>query len=159
MALCYLGLGSNLRMPQRQLRQALSALRKLPRSTIVRQSRIYSSIPLGVRAQPAYCNMVVVIQTLLPAKSLLHHCQSIENKQQRIRKVHWGARTLDIDVLLYGRESINHHDLIIPHPYMLVRDFVLIPLVEISPLACLPDGRLVSSYLTSCKKHVIPIHH
>lgn len=146
-------------MPKRQLRQAISALRKLPRSTITAQSRVYLSRPLGVRAQPTYYNMVVAIQSSLPAKSLLRHCQSIENKQQRTRKVRWGARTLDIDLLLYGNKSINLHDLTIPHQYMLERDFVLIPLLEVAPLACLPNGKLVSSYLTSCKTHVIPIQH
>ena len=159
MTRCYLGLGSNLGMPKRQLRQALIALRKLPRSSISAQSSVYLSKPLGVRAQPTYYNMVIAIQTSLPAKRLLHYCQSIENKQQRIRKVHWGARTLDIDLLLYGNKSINLHDLTVPHQHMLSRDFVLIPLFEIAPLACLPNGQLISSYLTSCKRHVIPMHH
>jgi 2-amino-4-hydroxy-6-hydroxymethyldihydropteridine diphosphokinase len=128
---CYLGLGSNLRGPKRQLNQAIASLRTLPRSIIKKQSRVYRSLPMGVRAQPNYCNQVIAIQTTLPALALLRHCQSIEKKQQRIRKRHWGARTLDIDILLYGHQQICTRDLTIPHPRMLERDFVLIPLLEI----------------------------
>lgn len=154
MTRCYLGLGSNLRSPTRQLRQAVATLRLLPRSTVIKLSRIYVSKPLGVRAQPAYCNMVISLQTSLPAKSLLYHCQLIENKQQRTRKLHWGARTLDIDLLLYGNQVIGMRDLIVPHPHMLTRDFVLIPLLEIEPSVRMPSGQLINRHLTSCEKHV-----
>lgn len=153
MTQCYLGLGSNLQAPKRQLRQAIASLRKLPHSTITGQSSIYLSKPLGVRAQPSYYNMVVSIHTLLPPKRLLHHCQLIEKKQQRICKRHWGARTIDIDILLYGNKAINLNELTIPHPHMLTRDFVLIPLVEIAPFSRLPNGQLINTYLMSCKKY------
>ena len=128
---CYLGLGSNLRSPRRQLNQAIASLRTLPRSAITQQSRVVHSAPLGVRAQPAYCNQVIAIQSRLPAHALLRHCQAIEKKQHRVRKKRWGARTLDIDILLYGKHTINTHHLIVPHPEILNRDFVLIPLLEI----------------------------
>ena len=141
-------------MPKRQLRLAIAALRKIPRTTIVKLSSVYISKPLGVRAQPTYCNMVIAIQTSLPPENLLWHCQSIENKQQRIRKLHWGARTLDIDILLYGHQIIDTHHLIVPHKHMLKRDFVLIPLLEIAPLVSMPNGALLQSYLTCCEKHV-----
>ena len=154
MARCYLGLGSNLRVPKRQLQRAIEALRKLPGTTIIQKSNIYSSKPLGVRAQPTYCNMVIAIQTSLPAINLLRYCQAIENKQQRTRKRHWGSRTLDIDVLLYGSKVIRSHDLTVPHPHMLTRDFVLIPLLEIAPTARLPNQQLINNYLTCCEKHV-----
>ena len=152
---CYLGLGSNLRSPQRQLRQALLALRTLPRSAIVAQSSIYSSVPCGIQSQPIYCNMVVKIHTSLPPLHLLTYCQRIENKFLRIRKKHWGARTLDIDLLLFGSRSMNHHQLSIPHPHMLTRDFVLLPLLEISPTAVLPNGEAIMSFLDDCRSHVI----
>lgn len=131
MVVCYLGLGSNLKHPKRQLNRALQALQHLPRSTITQRSSVYSSQPMGVRAQPSYCNMVIAIQTSLPPLILLGHCQSIENKQQRIRKRRWGARTLDIDVLLYGNQSIRTRNLTVPHPHLFERDFVLIPLQEL----------------------------
>ncbi len=158
MTRCYLGLGSNLSTPTRQLNQAVNALRKLPQTMITGQSRIYLSQPLGIRAQPTYCNMVIALQTKLPPFRLLYYCQAIEKQQQRIRKKHWGARTLDIDVLLYGNQSIHTHHLTIPHPHMLNRDFVLIPLVELEPELHLPNGQRVNEYLTTCKTHVIPIH-
>ena len=154
MTRCYLGLGSNLRTPKRQLKQAIESLRKLPRTNIIGLSSVYSSKPLGIRAQPPYCNKVIAIHTLLPARTLLHHCQSIERKHQRSRKRHWGARTLDIDILLYGDTIVHTHDLSIPHPHMLMRDFVLIPLLEISPNVRLPNGQLIRHHLTSCEKHV-----
>lgn len=155
MPICYLGLGSNLRVPKRQLRQGIAALRKVPRSTILQLSGIYSSRPAGVRAQPNYANMVIEIQTSLPAISLLRHCQAIENEQNRIRKIRWGARTLDIDLLLYGSQIIQKHDLIVPHPHMLARDFVLIPLLEIMPSARLPSGQLIKNYLVQHEKYLI----
>ena len=159
MTRCFLGLGSNLNMPKRQLKQAIQQLRNLPRTVIMGQSGIYLSKPLGVRAQPMYYNMVVAIQTSLPAKELLYLCQAIENKQHRIRKRHWGSRTLDIDLLLYGDKSIHSKNLTIPHPHMLMRDFVLIPLLEVNPIACLPDGQQINTHLTTCENHVIRIHH
>ncbi len=152
---CYLGLGSNLRRPTRQLRKAIATLRTLPRSVITGRSSIYSSKPLGVRAQPGYCNMVIAIQTSLPAHRLLQHCQSVETGQQRIRKRRWGARTLDIDILLYGTKTIRSRKLTVPHPQMLNRDFVLIPLLEVSPSVRLPTGQLIQPWLENCKSHVI----
>lgn len=133
MTRCYLGLGSNLRHPQRQLRCALKQLRTLDKSVIIAQSRLYATKPWGVRWQPTYVNMVVAIETQLPPHTLLRHCQAIETKQQRLRKIRWGARTLDIDVLLYGTKTIQTPTLTIPHPRMFLRDFVLIPLLDIAP--------------------------
>lgn len=131
MTLCYLGLGSNLRCPERQLKQALEKIRTIPQSVIIKRSSIYYSPPWGVKSQPPYCNMVIALQTTLPSLKLLSYCQEIENAQERIRKKRWGARTLDIDLLLFGKQKINHQRLIIPHPQMLKRDFVMIPLLEI----------------------------
>ena len=151
---CYLGLGSNLRTPRRQLHQALAQLAKLPRSQILKQSSIYLSKPCGLKAQPPYCNMVVLLQTKLPPTRLLQHCQAIENKQQRIRKRRWGARTLDIDLLLYGDACVQLHHLNIPHPEMLKRDFVLVPLIEISPHARLPNGDRLDLYRSHCENYL-----
>lgn len=151
---CYLGLGSNLRSPSRQLRQAIASLKKLPRSTVKQYSSLYSSTPVGVHAQPNYKNMVLHLQTSLPPDRLLRVCQAIEQKHNRIRKRHWGARTLDIDILLYGDQTIQTHDLIIPHPHLLTRDFVLLPLLEVAPLASLPNGKTIKDYLGCCEQHV-----
>ena len=133
MITCYLGLGSNLRSPERQLRQAAVRLKKLPKTAVITLSNIYFSPAFGRRAQPPYCNSVIEIRTCLPPQTLLRHCLAIEKKQQRVRKVRWGARTLDIDILLYGQQTIHKHRLTIPHPRMFERDFVLKPLLTIAP--------------------------
>ncbi len=155
MTRCYLGLGSNLRSPERQLRQALARLHKLPKSVITDVSRLYLSHPCGVRSQPQYVNMVIAIQTSLSAEHLLIHCQRIENKHQRLRKKRWGPRTLDIDLLLYGEQIIHHTGLTVPHPRMVQRDFVLVPLLEICPTARLPTGEPLVSYLKGCTTHLL----
>lgn len=155
MTVCYLGLGSNLGSPKRQLRQGVAALQKLPNLSITAQSRLYLSAPLGERAQPAYYNMVIAIHTRLSAQKLLRACQAIENQQQRIRQKHWGARTLDIDLLLYGNQTIKQRNLTIPHPEMLFRDFVLLPLLEIVPEIRLPNRNRIQSYLEACETHII----
>lgn len=132
MSSCYLGLGSNLRSPERQLRNALKKIKNIPRTKIQVSSKIISSKPHGTSWQPYYCNMVVCLKTRLQPIKLLDHCQKIELQQKRIRKKRWGPRTLDIDILLYGNTELNSKRLTIPHPRMHERDFVLIPLKEIN---------------------------
>ena len=156
MTLCFLGLGSNLQSPERQLRKAIVQLHKLPLSVVTSVSSLYVSKALGVRSQPQYRNMVLAVHTYLPAKRLLSYCQRIENKHHRLRKIRWGARTLDIDLLLYGNQTITNSQLTVPHPQMLQRDFVLIPLLEISPGTCFPSGEPIASYVKGCKMHLIP---
>ena len=153
MTFCFLGLGSNLRSPARQLNQAIQTLRNLPRSVITAQSKVYFSQPLGVRSQPPYLNMVIALFTTLPPKRLLHYCQEIEHKHHRVRTRQWGARTLDIDLLLYGEQQIQHHGLSIPHPELLNRDFVWAPLIDIAPNAVMPGGISIAS--AALKKTII----
>lgn len=157
MTLCYLGLGSNLRFPKRQLRLALNAIQKIPRSVIKQTSQVYRSKPYGVQSQPLFYNMVIALQTSLSPKLLLKKCQHIEKQLGRIRKKHWGARTLDIDLLLYGELELNSLDLSIPHQDMLYRDFVLIPLLEIAPTIQLPNKKSIVFYLKDCETHVHPL--
>lgn len=151
---CYLGLGSNLGSPERQLRQAFRQLQQLPKTVVTRISRLYKSAPYGVRFQPPYCNAVIEISTQLPPHHLLALCQAIEKKHHRIRKKQWGARTLDIDILLYGQIIIHDWKLKVPHPEMLKRDFVLVPLLEIAPELQLPSGETLDPFLTNCVAHV-----
>lgn len=155
MTRCYLGLGSNLRAPKRQLRQAIHGLCKLPRTVVSHRSSLYVSHPCGVRSQPQYYNMVIALDTSLPPQQLLTRCLALENKQKRLRKKRWGPRTLDIDLLLYGSQKIDNHRLTLPHPRMLERDFVLVPLLEISKEAQLPNGKPLISFLETCKKFVV----
>jgi 2-amino-4-hydroxy-6-hydroxymethyldihydropteridine diphosphokinase len=151
--ICYLGLGSNLRSPKRQLQQAIASIKRIPCSRTLKLSHFYKSAPLGIRSQPIYYNLVIALQTSLPVHVLLRHCQSIEKKQQRIRRQKWAARTLDIDLLLFGELVLKKLNLTIPHPQMLTRDFVLIPLLEIAPSIFYPKGALISTYLQDCKQY------
>ncbi|HHF7344017.1 TPA: 2-amino-4-hydroxy-6-hydroxymethyldihydropteridine diphosphokinase [Legionella feeleii] len=130
---CYLGLGSNLRSPQRQLRRALNALRTLPSTQVTKVASFYRSSAWGRKAQPDYYNTVVALQTSLTPEQLLTFCQKIERQQGRIRKIRWGSRTLDIDILLFGTRKINSTKIIVPHPRLHLRDFVFVPLLELFP--------------------------
>lgn len=130
---CYLGLGSNLRSPQRQLRQALTALSSLPSTQTTKVASFYRSKAWGRKAQPDYYNTVVALQTTLSPEQLLRYCRKIELRQGRTRKIRWGSRTLDIDILLFGTRKINSAQITVPHPRLHQRDFVFIPLLELSP--------------------------
>lgn len=130
---CFLALGSNLNRPQYQLRRAIATLRKLPRTAVIKVADFYANEAWGRKTQPGFYNTVIQICTSLTPYSLLKHCQQIEINQGRIRRVKWGARTLDIDILLYEQRKLKSPSLKIPHPEILQRDFVLIPLIEIAP--------------------------
>jgi 2-amino-4-hydroxy-6-hydroxymethyldihydropteridine diphosphokinase len=125
------GLGSNLQQPERQLRQALDALRAIAEEGVVKASSLYRSPPMGPQDQPDYINAVAVIETVLEPLELLDQLQQIEQQQGRERKRHWGERTLDLDLLLYGDQSIDHPRLQVPHPGITERSFVLLPMQEV----------------------------
>ena len=127
----YVGLGSNLDDPARQLNTALEELRQLPDSTMTGVSSLYTSPPMGPSDQPDYVNAVCALETRLGAEGLLDHLQQIEQCHQRIRTIHWGPRTLDLDLLLYGDQSIRSPRLQVPHPGIAERAFVLLPLAEL----------------------------
>ncbi len=130
----YVGLGSNLQDPARQVRNALQLLKRLPDTELLNHSRLYRSRPLGGMAQPHYINAVAALETRLEPHRLLDELQSIERCQGRRRGgERWGARTLDLDLLLYGEQRIDSERLTVPHPGLLQRSFVLYPLYEIAP--------------------------
>ncbi len=151
---CYLGLGSNLEHPKKQLQSAIKALHKVPSSRLSKVSSFYQSKPAGGLIQPMYYNAVALLETHLPAHILLKHCQSIEKQQKRVRLKRFNARTLDIDILLYGTQTIQTENLSIPHPRLHLRDFVLVPLLEIWPEAILPNQMKLDTQLQS-----LSIHH
>ena len=145
MARVYLALGSNLENPVKQLNQALKSLAKLSTSPIV-HSDFYKSKALGPQSQPDYINAVALIQTQDEAFTLLDKLQKIEDNQGRNRKVErWGARTLDLDILLYNQLILETPSLTIPHKEMLKRAFVLYPLYEIAPNLILPNQTGIKS--------------
>lgn len=137
----YIGLGSNLASPMQQVRQAIAELAQLPESRLCAVSRLYRSAPMGPADQPDYINAVAAIDTRLSPLALLDALQSIEQQHHRTRgAVQWGPRTLDLDLLLYGDTLISEPRLTVPHPGMLQRGFVLLPLADIAPSLQLPGG-------------------
>lgn len=130
----YIGLGSNQGNPGAQLTSALAALNGIPGTSLVRYSSFYRSKPLGPSDQPDFINAVALLDSRLSAMALLARLQSIENRQGRVRAGEkWGPRTLDLDMLLYGDKIIDEPGLIVPHPEIRHRNFVLIPLLELAP--------------------------
>lgn len=146
----YIGLGSNLDNPQHQVGRAIQELGELPGTLDVLSSSLYGSVPMGPQDQPDYVNAVAAITTSLSAHDLLGQLQRLEQLHRRVRERHWGPRTLDLDILLYGQEIIQTDDLIVPHPWMAERNFVLIPLYEIAPDLTLPDNRSLAELVTLC---------
>ncbi len=149
----YIALGSNLGDPESQLRSAVGALQALSRCVLDQVSSVYRSAALGPGEQPDYLNAVVRLHTGLAPLALLDALQRIEQDQGRVRDTRWGPRTLDLDLLLYGREAITSQRLSIPHPRMLERHFVLYPLHEISGGDLLfPNGAKLETYLRQCPR-------
>lgn len=133
MAEVYIALGSNLDDPVCQINQAIAALKTLPKTRWGAVSRYYASKPMGPDDQPDYVNAVARIDTRLTPLALLDRLQWIERRHGRVRKsVQWGPRTLDLDLLLYGRKRIRQWRLIVPHYDLAERDFVIIPLLEVA---------------------------
>ena len=129
--LAYIGLGSNLNNPKQQIKDALIALNATQDVKVVALSSLYQSKPIDDSKQPDYINAVCQVDTHLTALELLYVCQGIETKQHRVREKKWGARTIDLDIILYGVQVVASKQLIIPHPEMMNRPFVLIPLSEL----------------------------
>lgn len=137
-SVCHIGVGSNLDDPVIQVKTAFRELAQLPQSTIKKISSLYQSQPLGPTDQPDYINAVVSLTTALQPHDLLQALQGIEQKHQRIRKQHWGPRSLDLDILLYADLQLDSDRLVIPHAQICRRDFVLVPLAEIAPELNIP---------------------
>lgn len=148
MTIAYIGLGSNLGDPKQQLSSAIDALRSVPMTKLLVCSSFYQSKPLGPQGQPDYINAVVKLETQLEALTLLQHMQTIESQHGRTREgERWGPRTLDLDLLVFGEEQINVENLTVPHPEIRNRNFVLQPLVEISPDLSIPGLGLAKDLL------------
>ena len=151
--ICYIGLGSNLCNPIEQIRQAIASLDCIEQSYILSYSSFYQSAPMGPQDQPAFINAVAKLATGLEPLTLLDELHTIENQQGRKRASRWGARTLDLDLLLYGNTIINTQRLTVPHYGMKERDFVLQPLAEISPTLVMPCGESIKELLKHCENY------
>jgi len=148
--LAYIGLGSNLDKPESQLKTAIEALAGLPQTGLQACSSLYRSAPMGPQDQPDYVNAVVQLSTALEAEVLLDKLQGIERAHGRVRAQHWGPRTLDLDILLYGQAVVATERLKIPHPGMAERSFVLYPLAEINGQLEIPGLGRLQSLLEQC---------
>lgn len=134
MTRAYIGLGSNLENPETQLINAFQALAEIPSTSLLTSSSLYRSQPLGPQDQPPYLNAVALLETTLAPLELLDKMLAIERRQGRIREDgrRWQARTLDLDLLLYGAQRLKEQRLVVPHPEIPRRNFVLCPLAEIT---------------------------
>jgi 2-amino-4-hydroxy-6-hydroxymethyldihydropteridine diphosphokinase len=136
----YIGLGSNMGASVANLRRAVLAIDGLTGTDVRSASHVYESEPWGLDDQPAFVNAVVSVRTTLRADQLLGYLQEIERDLGRRRGTRYGPRAIDLDLLLFGDEEWRTEQLTVPHPRMAERDFVLTPLLAISPDATWPDG-------------------
>ena len=145
----YLGLGSNIENPMQQIKAAVVALANLPGTKILMDSGCFKSKPMGPDDQPDFLNAVVEVETVLSAGELLKQCQLIEKQQGRIKKRHWGERTIDLDILLYADSQIETPELTVPHPGICSRDFVYRPLLKINPEVEIPGKGILKVLVES----------
>jgi len=165
--LAYIGIGSNLDNPGKQIKKAISALRHLSQDGTIDCSAIYQSVPMTKNSdnktdtynnnqQPDYLNAVVRIKTSLESLTLLDALQQIEKAQGRIRtEERWIARTLDLDLLLFDHQTINHPRLTVPHYGLKQRPFVIYPLADLDANLVLPDGTTIIELLETCSSEGI----
>ncbi|MCG7346248.1 2-amino-4-hydroxy-6-hydroxymethyldihydropteridine diphosphokinase [Sporosarcina sp. ACRSL] len=129
----YISLGSNIEDRLQHLTEAIHALHSHQQIEVTKVSSIYETAPVGYTDQADFLNLAVCVKTSLNPYELLAACQDIENGLGRVREVRWGPRTVDLDILLYNNDNIEAENLIVPHPRMGERAFVLVPLLEIAP--------------------------
>ncbi|MCK5719305.1 MAG: 2-amino-4-hydroxy-6-hydroxymethyldihydropteridine diphosphokinase [Thiomargarita sp.] len=147
----YIGLGSNLNQPIEQIKRALQTLQIISDSILKQQSSLYQTAPLGSQNQPDYINAVAMLVTKLNPLDLLDELQKIELQHGRVRtQEKWEARSLDLDILLYNNDLMQHPQLILPHPGLYLRSFVLIPLYECNPNLILPNGKTIFELTQVC---------
>ncbi|MCI2790056.1 2-amino-4-hydroxy-6-hydroxymethyldihydropteridine diphosphokinase [Staphylococcus warneri] len=150
MVKAYLGLGSNMGDRAHQLQQAIQIIDRFQHIDVASVSPIYETEPVGYTDQPQFLNLCIEIETTLKPQELLKRCLETEQALHRVRKIRWGPRTLDVDILLYGNEIIEEDNLIIPHPRMVERAFVLIPLNDIASKHIEPRSqRLIENLVTA----------
>lgn len=153
MTRCYVALGANLGDPIATVRAAISALRELPDCTLVAESSLYRTAPVGLKHQPDFINAVVALDSVSPAPTLMNQLFRIEEKFGRQREPSGArnlARTLDLDLLLYADQISADPALTLPHPRMHERAFVLAPLAEIAPDVIIPCHGSVVDLLAYC---------
>jgi len=151
----YIGLGSNLDQPLHHVEQAFEELAAHKHFRAAKLSGIYQSKPVGPQDQPDFINAVAYVQTQLGPHDVLDTLQAIEQNHGRKRLRHWGERSLDLDLLLYGNAEIHTPRLTVPHAYMQERSFVLYPLADLVPNLCFDTGLDYSQALNSVKNDLV----
>lgn len=137
----YIAIGSNIE-PLWQIPRCLQMVAEIPGSQLRTQSAWYRTSPWGIEDQPDFLNLVVGMDTGLAPHALMHETQAIEERLGRVRTLKNGPRTIDLDILLFGNQVLTDNDISIPHPGLLLRDFMLVPLIEIAPDALHPISGL-----------------
>lgn len=145
--ICYIALGSNLENPKQQILTAISEIENLKDIELKKRSSLYQTKAVGPGVQPDFINAVIEVETTLPPYELLQQLLLIEQSHGRIRTVKWGPRTLDLDILIYDGVRITTEILTVPHPRMLERAFVLVPLFEIAPELRFSNNELLSEII------------
>jgi len=143
----YVGLGSNMGDKEKNLAQAIYQIEQIEKIIVTRKSSLYITSPWGKTDQDEFLNQVIEIETELTPLELLDVLQKIEIKLGRLRNGKWGPRVIDLDILLFGEETIALHELVVPHPHLYARLFVLVPLQEIAPQLVFPDGKGIGEVL------------
>ena len=151
----FIGLGANLGEPETQVRRAAAALAGIAGTRRVAVSSLYTSAPIGVGVQPDFVNAVAEVETELDARALLEALLALEARFGRKRESPGAARTLDLDLLLYGDRVIAEPGLVVPHPRMHERAFVLAPLTEIAPDIAIPGKGRAKVLLAACSDQKI----
>jgi len=141
-----IGLGSNLGDKAANIAQAIALLTREGDIRLVAASRVYRTAPWGVTGQDWFANACIAVQTDLAPRALLARCLGVEETMKRVRKERWGPRIIDVDVLVYRDCVLNEPDLVIPHPRITQRGFVLVPLREIAP-GLVIEGRPLEAWL------------
>jgi len=153
-AICLIALGSNLENPAQQVESAVAAIGQHPDCEITARASLYRSAPVGFTAQPDFINSVIEVRTQLAPHALLALLMEIEQRFGRTRRFANAPRTLDLDILLYNQEQIHTNDLILPHPRMHQRAFVLRPLLEIRPDTHIPGLGAAQNWLNHTREQV-----
>jgi len=145
----FLGLGSNLDHPARQVQDAVREVYEIPETGLVKVSSLYETMPVGIMNQPPFVNAVAQVETTLSPHDLLRYLMEIETRHERVRNEKNGPRTLDIDILIFNEWRIDDGTLTTPHPRMHERAFVLVPLLEIAPEVYIPGRGFAKDFLAT----------
>jgi len=145
MARAGIGLGSNIGDKAGNIDRALAALDAIPGIRVTARSRYYRTAPWGVTDQDWFVNACALVETTLSPRALLDACLAIEAELGRKRLERWGPRLIDLDILFFGEETIDQPGLTVPHPHLLERAFVLVPLADIAPEARIGETRVIDA--------------